>query len=469
MAAFRARGTFEFLLSNVSKMTRGVYSPPFGTHEDMFWQLEFTPSCKDDPEYCSVYLCAIANTEEKHSTEIWARRDEVSATLFLKVPSPNDTGSHNKDLLYIKKSLDLDDYSATFPLWGFDCFCKMSVLPDEILLGVIFDKTEFTPWSMKTPFPTKPIPDSLAEAWALTLNKQEIVDVQFNVKGTMIHASSTILSKRSEYFQKIFQEKWSESQKKAPKQRQNSISGSLHSINEPGTSLKQPSTGCKYSVDVPDFDPATFLEMLRFLYTDQVSFDEKSDSHKTALDLFAIADKYLIYDLRQRAKVKVFKDLNDDNAAGLFFGATWKWPDLKDHVMKYVVENFKAVRKTSGFKKAILDRSSKYLRFMTDVVSEILRVSTTTGLQKIFGIVGFIIILFLCFITWKLGKAIQKNHRKKLAITRELEEVWVVPTSTNQSSGINSQQNDLDEAGSSYLPPYDEEKLPAYQERIDEV
>ncbi|CAG8587559.1 12145_t:CDS:2 [Ambispora leptoticha] len=369
-AAFKARGTYEFLLANVSKMTRGVYSPPFGTHEDMFWQLEFTPSCKDDPEYCSVYLCAIANSEEKNSTEIWARRNEISATLFLR---PSDPLTSIENTLNIRKNLSLDDYSATFPLWGFDCFCKRSVLPDEIILGVMFDKTEFTPWSMKTPFPTKPIPDPLIEAWSATLNKQETVDVQFNVKGTLIYASSTILSKRSEYFQKVFQEKWSESQKKAPKQRQNSISGSLHALSlnnnnsESNTSLQasklpqavsSPPNGYKFVVDVPDFDHATFLEMLRFLYTDQVLFDDKLESHKSALDLFAIADKYLIADLRQRAKVKIFKDLNEDNAAGLLFGAAWKWPDLKEHVMKYVVENFKSVRKTPAFKNAILNPSS---------------------------------------------------------------------------------------------------------------
>ncbi|CAG8643488.1 2239_t:CDS:2 [Ambispora gerdemannii] len=401
MTAFKAKGTFEFLLANVSKMTRGVYSPPFGTHEDMFWQLEFTPSCKDDPEYCSVYLCAIANSEEKNSTEIWTRRNEISATLFLRVPA-SDPSTSLDNTLNIRKSLSLDDYSATFPLWGFDCFCKRSVLPDEIMLGVIFDKTEFTPWSMKTPFPTKPIPDPLIDAWSTTLNKQETVDVQFNVKGTLIYASSTILSKRSEYFQKVFQEKWSESQKKAPKQRQNSISGSLHSSslnnnNNESTStslqssklpqaVSSPPNGYKFVVDVPDFDHATFLEMLRFLYTDQVLFDDKLESHKSALgnllfphlsqseshdikklkkansvksqDLFAIADKYLIADLRQRAKVKIFKDLNEDNAAGLLFGAAWKWPDLKEHVMKYVVENFKSVRKTPAFKNAILNPSS---------------------------------------------------------------------------------------------------------------
>jgi hypothetical protein len=75
--------------------------------------------------------------------------------------------------------------------------------------------------------------------------------------------------------------------------------------------------------------------------------------------MFAIADKYLISDLRQRAKVHIFKDLSEDNASELLFGAAWKYPDLKEAVMKYVVENFKTIRRTESFKNAVLYPSAQ--------------------------------------------------------------------------------------------------------------
>jgi hypothetical protein len=39
-------------------------------------------------------------------------------------------------------------------------------------------------------------------------------------------------------------------------------------------------------------------------------FDKREDSHRTALDMFDIADKYLIADLRQKAMSKICRDVS---------------------------------------------------------------------------------------------------------------------------------------------------------------
>jgi hypothetical protein len=142
-----------------------------------------------------------------------------------------------------------------------------------VILGVEFNKAEFVPWSKTTPFPPKPIPDGLIDAWSSVLNKQRVVDVQFNVNGTIIYASSAVLAKRSEYFQRMFQENWAENEKKGAKERQ-SPSSQPHTTNTlTGASSRlltshggqQSLSNITYNIDVTDFLPETFLELLRFL------------------------------------------------------------------------------------------------------------------------------------------------------------------------------------------------------------
>ncbi|CAG8603588.1 8285_t:CDS:2 [Ambispora leptoticha] len=386
METIRSKGSFEYALFEVSKLSGEVYSPPFATSDDMFWQLKFVPSYKEDPDYFSLFLCAIPNGEEEHLTTSWSRRSQVSATLYLRTPLlyQSDTIVSSP---YVKSfTIGMDNFCSKWAGYGLNRFYKKSLLPDEFILGVDFDKTIFRPLAQAGPLPVIPIPDNLIKAWTSQLNKVETADVQFNVQGQIIYAHSSILSKRSEYFQKLFQQKWSEYQKKALKSEATFVPGNIASsessnfgalsnkelmdqigsfnsnssniastsstfLTTSGTSTNNIPSSLKYYIEVTDFHHITFLEMLQFLYTDRVVFEKRETSHKTALALFSIADKYLITDLRQRAKAKLCRDLNDGNAAELLFGVAWKWPDIKDHVVKYVVENFARVRKSEGFER----------------------------------------------------------------------------------------------------------------------
>ncbi|CAG8687035.1 12730_t:CDS:1, partial [Dentiscutata heterogama] len=41
--SFKARSGFEFTLLNYNNLATKVYSPPFATSFDTFWQLKFKP------------------------------------------------------------------------------------------------------------------------------------------------------------------------------------------------------------------------------------------------------------------------------------------------------------------------------------------------------------------------------------------------------------------------------------------
>ena len=123
-------------------------------------------------------------------------------------------------------------------------------------------------------------------------------------------------------------------------------------------------------VNVSDFNIDTFKSMLKFLYTNQVEFYPNS-LYKRPIDLFMIADKYLITDLRERAKSKILKDLKPDSAIEMLFNTEWFWDDLKEMIMKYVVKKWEIVRETDKYKE-ILEKPQEYPN-SKELIEEIMR------------------------------------------------------------------------------------------------
>ncbi|RIA80343.1 hypothetical protein C1645_792725 [Glomus cerebriforme] len=275
----------------------------------------------------------------------------------------------------------LENYNARSPVWGFTKFCKKDRLPKEgeLTIGVRFNKVKYETEKIATPLPSQPFPQDLLKAWKLELDQPNISDVQFNFNdftekslyarsSSSKSCSSTISSKRS-WNNNIFD-------LYSIYRRMKSIKSSLRTpmtsqMTSPTTSsfgtnctiiyggennsIKVPK---KYIVDVSDFHPDTFKSMLKFLYTNQVEF-YPSSLHKRPIDLFVIADKYLITDLRDRSKSKILKDLKPDGAIEMLFDIEWLWPDLKEMIMKYVVKKWEIVRETDKFKE-ILEKSQNY-------------------------------------------------------------------------------------------------------------
>jgi len=214
------------------------------------------------------------------------------------------------------------------------------------------------PCSFQAPLPGKPFPKEILQVLEADLNKSDRADVQFNLVEGVVFANSSVLCKRSEYFSNMLQGNWSESIIRSQKQRKRqrtpiSVDDNIpHSISSPSSDddVVEINSNIKYRINVPDIPKEAFLDMLRYLYTDQVSIPVGDEAYKAALDLFATADKYLLTDLRQRAKAEIYQLLSPDNVVDILFGTAWKWPDLKADLMAYIAENVRAVKESDSFK-----------------------------------------------------------------------------------------------------------------------
>ncbi|CAG8468530.1 9919_t:CDS:2 [Paraglomus brasilianum] len=356
----KSKCLFEFTLYNISKLHGDIYSPPFATSGDMYWQLVFNrfpyiQSAPDHPKYCSLGLRAIPNPEEEHESGVWTKRGTLSAVIFVKDPRTLKRIDYGE--------ADLNGFTATRRGYGWKDFCNSTDLPShgEVIFGVEFTSGEVSLQPHVSTLPSKAFPKDLSEAWLEKLNVPECADVQFNVNDHVIYADSAILSKRSEYFQKFFGGEWSENRQKSIRRYPTRSSRehndkSLESKGNTATPMSDVVTAngktsaYQFEIDIPDYHHLTFLEMLRFLYTDQITFLKRKDSHQTCMDLFDIADKYLIADLRQRAKVKILQEISPNSVTEILFNFSWKWPDLKEEVMKYAIEHWQQVIKTVTYK-----------------------------------------------------------------------------------------------------------------------
>ncbi|CAG8702219.1 12379_t:CDS:2, partial [Dentiscutata heterogama] len=217
-------------------------------------------------------------------------------------------------------------------------------LTNSLIIGVRLKNTQlgnnfFRNLTFHKPIPIKQIPKNLISAWKNEFQKPESGDVKITVQGQTIFASSSILARRSEYFQSMFNGSWSES-----------------------IACRQ----YRYSIDIPDFDYQTTLQMLIYLYTDQVDINNCPN----VWNLYTIANKYLISGLEMEAKLKILEGMNIDNAVEGLFSNAWKWPDLKKRFLRYVVDNFLQIRNSQVYKDIVADRS-KYPMFL-ELNSEIL-------------------------------------------------------------------------------------------------
>ncbi|CAG8554053.1 9824_t:CDS:2 [Diversispora eburnea] len=250
------------------------------------------------PQYCSLFLVALLNKQESMSTSVGQRQHLLPAMIYLRDPSSHliwmdqDIGFTPP---YLKKSVQ---------------FFPRAKFPNDLIIGAEFRVAQWQLHRTSMPFPCPPTSDDLVAAWEEQLNKRDIVDVQFNIDGRQLYASSSLLSRRSTYFSRLFQQQWAE-----------------------------------------NFDYETFLTMLRFLYTGRASsVNPNVTIRDNVLEVFAIADKYLITELRQRAMAKIDRDLTPETAGDVLFGWAWKWSDLKEMVTKYVIKNFGKIRKTQEWK-----------------------------------------------------------------------------------------------------------------------
>ncbi|KAF0429388.1 POZ domain-containing protein [Gigaspora margarita] len=369
---FGNRSSFEFELTNVHQLQGKVCSPRFETMPNIFWQLGFVLESPNDPEYCAVYLHAICNMDEVDEYDP-SRNDCLPARMYLK----RSDGSIIKEMT---TSSRFKFKAVKIRRLRMAQFCRRSRLTDNLIIGVRLKSTQlgnhfFRTLSFHEPVPVKPIPGTLISAWKNEFQKPGSGDVKITVQGQTIFASSSILAKRSEYFQRMFNGSWLECNRSINEQHMiedDTISNDRRDstdIEIDGTKSSSKMTinrQYQYSVDIPDFDYQTAVQMLLFLYTDQVDINNCPN----IWNLYTIANKYLITDLEMEAKLKILEGMSINTAAESLFGNAWKWPDLKKRFLRYVVDNFSQIRNSHGYKTIVANRS-KYPMFL-ELNSEIL-------------------------------------------------------------------------------------------------
>ncbi|CAI2168219.1 8253_t:CDS:2 [Funneliformis geosporum] len=316
------KATFEFAVpSNEAIGDKSVYTPIFSTADDMFWQLEYQPSDPENPNCCLIFLTAVPNSEEAISTQFWCDRASISASLFIK------------SVRYSKAyHITTDDYSLRSKSWGKN-FNKI-MDNSSVIIGVTFENSVLESKGYNSTINTKPESKDIIETWGRELDVPEKADVLFNVKDGVVYASKSILSSRSEYF-----------------------SGFLKVY---------------IVIDVTDTSKAVFYEMLRYIYTDEVRFNLVSP-----IELFKVADKYLLSNLRQKARVEIFKKLSTKNAMHILFNEAWQWNDLKYDIMDFIVENFQKIQETPEYKKLSVENKGHPagIEIFQEIVDKLLKKS----------------------------------------------------------------------------------------------
>ncbi|CAG8564313.1 14200_t:CDS:2 [Ambispora leptoticha] len=351
----KGKSSHQFTI-DFSKITGPVFSPPFATSYDMFWQLKFTPCSPGHTDYCALFLFAIPNSDEKRTPSKWPRRSNLNATLFLR-----DAEDESE---YESYEVRTDRFASRWRGQGSKRMCKRElVIGEEIIFGVTFTESELVQSRHDNELPADSFPQDLIEAWNGQLGVAETADVEFNVNGHKLYANSVLLAKRSDYFYNLFQGHWAEeSHEDHPKTLCSTSKGKqkadaesiMFQDEDSGTILQRSPKKCKYTIQVPDFHHETMLALLRFLYTNQVTFDDYSDdSQTTSFDIFSVADKYCVTELRDRAKMELCGNLSVHNVAEFLFGGVARWPDLKECLMEYLKENWKKVKETEEWKNLV--------------------------------------------------------------------------------------------------------------------
>lgn len=195
----------------------------------------------------------------------------------------------------------------------------------SVTIGATFVNSDIELKGYNSVLTTRPETKDITEAWSRQLDVPENSDVLFNVKDGVVYANKFILSERSEYFSGFFKGRWAEVSK--------------HDVGS-GSTIEH------IIIDVPDISKVIFLEMLRYIYTDEVRFNLVP-----SIEIFRVADKYLLTKLRQKARVEIFKRLTNKNAMSVLFNEAWKWNDLKDDIINFIVDNFQEMKDTPEYKK----------------------------------------------------------------------------------------------------------------------
>ncbi|CAG8481532.1 10657_t:CDS:2 [Acaulospora morrowiae] len=335
---------FQFRMKNIHKMDEPLYSRPFSHNylSEKVWRLIIEPA-----------------------NELLL----ITLQLVMKpIVEPSDLETCSIDI--VLKNLDgkeveaiVVDNNDTFRIYN------KRMLDDTILVGVHLCVIESDDEHVIRPtkhIVANKIPRDLATVWAEELLNPATANVRFKVRDRYIYASSSILSKRSQYFQVMLEGNWTECRYSRRNTSFNSTqslyssqSSELSSMDDRELLDLDGTRKFEYEIEITDFAYTTVLQMLKFIYTGQLTIG----CWDNIWDIYSIADKYLITDLKDVIKRGILEEIKVENAAEILYGKAWRWPDLKESIMEYTIRNFPSIRKTEGYNR-IVKNQSEYPMFL---------------------------------------------------------------------------------------------------------
>ena len=206
-------------------------------------------------------------------------------------------------------------------------------LPDDILhvkceIAYELNETTITGFSAreKKHFSDPTNSGSMADHLQQLFENKSLDDVIIDVQGQKFEAHTFILTTRSPVFNAMFQNDLTE---------------------------KQTNT-----LEVRDIEPEVFLEVLRFIYTDEV---EKFDD--LAPQLLAAADKYMLTLLKSKCEASLARNVTLENCGELLILAhLHSANELKKFILDFVRSHSSEVAETQSWQKLLESAHPQLLR-----------------------------------------------------------------------------------------------------------
>lgn len=308
---------YTWTIENFSKWQTTVKGPqksfpfPYGQNSKEKWVLDFHPTSPEHPEYCSLYLRLVSQTEKLDKFEVdYELAMQLSSGFILQIAiATSDYGTLSKG-----KS------------WGYNKFIERKMVldaikPDDKLVIKCKITTNSNTLNKKGFAKKLPVPNSLPSKMRSLVDGNKYGDVTILIGDQRFLAYKGILSAQSSVFAAMFE----------------------HEMQET----------IENHVTINDVDPDVFRELLRYIYTDQLT----ANLNGMAFKLYAAADKYDISTLKSLCRDQLMDKLNWKNAVEtLILADTHSDLEMKNQTLRFLCGNRAAkVTKTDSWAKLIIN------------------------------------------------------------------------------------------------------------------
>ncbi|CAB4473149.1 unnamed protein product [Rhizophagus irregularis] len=337
--------SFGFALNNVLHIKQPVNFPPYLTSIE--WHLTFHPYDDNDKNVFVLNLLAKSgsNDSNENNENILFCYDISSIVMYTKSLYSNEILRFGaKNIKIIEDGRGYRGYSMKAP---------RKTLVDNMIFGVKLYPFHLGATNIERSIRSKNVPKNLISDLINELKNpnQNQADVMFIIQGKRLYVKSSILILKSDHFKLMFNGNWKETKDQEEEDKESNI---------------------KYVIEITDFNYDTVLSMILFFYTEELIINEKESFIKyfnNLWNLFRLSDKYLLDDLKRVVKYHIFDRLNINNAAEMLFKYAWKWTDLKEHIIRFIVENIQYVRNSKGYKDILANYSDNpnFLKLNTEI------------------------------------------------------------------------------------------------------